>query len=88
MLEEALNFSVYPNPSMSVATLDFTLTSRQAVRIDVLDVMGRVVNEIAETTLDAGEYQFELPAGLAAGLYSVRLNADGYVTSRKIMINK
>lgn len=88
VLEEALNFSVYPNPSMSVATLDFTLTSRQTVRIDVLDVMGRIVNEIAETTLEAGEYQFELPAGLAAGLYSVRLNADGYITSRKIMINK
>jgi PKD repeat protein len=88
VLEEALNFSVYPNPTMSVASLDFTLTSRQTVRIDVLDVMGRVVNEIAATTLDAGEYQFELPSGLAAGLYSVRLNADGYVTSRKIMINK
>ncbi|MDQ3051864.1 MAG: M43 family zinc metalloprotease [Bacteroidota bacterium] len=87
VMEAALDFSVYPNPVMSKASIEFTLTDRQAVRIDVLDVMGRVVNQISETTLDAGEYQFELPAELASGVYSVRLNANGYITVRKVIIN-
>jgi PKD repeat protein len=85
--EQALNFSVYPNPVIITATVDFTLESKSAVIIDVIDVLGRVVNQITETTLDAGEYQFELPAGLSSGLYNVRLNMNGYVTGRKVIIN-
>lgn len=86
VMEESIGLNVYPNPVMSVATIDFTLTEKNTIKIDVIDVLGQVVNEIAETTLDAGEYQFELPAGLASGIYSVRLNVDGYTTSRKVVI--
>lgn len=87
VLEESLAFSVYPNPVMSTASIEFTLDSKKTVRLDIMDVMGRIVHEITETTLDAGEYQFELPAHLASGLYNVRLNADGYVTTRKVLVN-
>jgi PKD repeat protein len=87
VMEESLEFSVYPNPVISRANIEFILADRQPVRIDVIDVLGRVVNEIEETTLDAGEYQFELPASLSSGLYSVRLNVNGYVTVRKVIIN-
>jgi PKD repeat protein len=87
VMEEALQFSVYPNPVISYATVDFTLEHRSDIKIDVVDVLGRIVNEIETTTLDAGEYQFELPGNVAPGLYSVRLHVDGYVTSRKILIN-
>lgn len=87
VFEQALEFSVYPNPVMSKASIEFTLTEKNNVRIDVIDVMGRVVNEVSETTLDAGEYQFELPADLAAGLYSVRLNVNGFIAARTVIIN-
>jgi len=86
VFEEALDFSVYPNPVASQASIDFTLTDNSRVIIDVIDIMGRVVNHVADMKLDAGDYQFELPADLASGLYSVRLNMDGYVTSRKVII--
>lgn len=87
VFEQSLDFSVYPNPVISKASIEFTLTERNNVKIDVVDVMGRIVNEISETTLDAGDYQFELPAELASGLYSVRLNVNGFITSRKVIIN-
>jgi len=87
VMEESLSFNVYPNPVISKGSIEFTLTDRQPVLIDVVDVMGRVVNQISETTLDAGEYQFELPADIAAGLYSVRLNVNGYITTRKVVVN-
>ncbi len=87
VLEAALALNVYPNPVMNHATVEFTLAEKNDITIDVVDVLGRVVNTIASTTLDAGDYQFELPAGLASGLYSVRLNVNGYTSSRKVIIN-
>lgn len=71
---------------MNQATVDFTLIGKSHIRIDVVDVLGRVVGDVAETTLDAGEYQFEIPAGLASGSVHVRLNVDGYTTTRKVII--
>ncbi len=85
--ESSLDFEVYPNPVISTSTIEFTITDRQPVKIDVVDVLGRVVNEISESTLDAGDYQFELPADIASGLYSVRLNVNGYMTTRKVIVN-
>jgi PKD repeat protein len=87
VMEQSLDFNVYPNPVINRASIEFTLTERNNVRVDVIDVMGRVVNEISESTLDAGEYQYELPANLASGVYSVRLIVDSYTTSRRVIIN-
>ena len=86
-MEAALDFVVYPNPVISKGSIEFTLENAQPVKIDVVDVMGRVVNEISENKLEAGEYQFELPADIASGLYSVRLNVNGYITTRKVIVN-
>lgn len=87
-MEQSLGFGVYPNPTVSSANIDFRLDDRSDIRIDVLDVTGRIVNRVAASKMDAGEYQFELPAGLPSGMYSVRLIVDGYVTSRKVTILK
>jgi len=86
--ESAFDFNVYPNPVSSSATISFIMGEPGDVLIDVVDVLGREVNTIAETRLDAGEYQFELPADLANGLYNVRIIVDGSVLSRKVLINR
>ena len=87
VMEASLDLVVYPNPVISKGSIEFTLQERQPVKIDVVDVLGRVVNEIAESDLEAGEYQFELPVDIASGLYSVRLNVNGYVSTRKVIVN-
>lgn len=87
LMEQSLDFNVYPNPAVSVASIEFTLPAKNKVLIDVVDVTGRVVNNIEETELDAGDYQFQLPAGLSKGVYGVRLHVDGYVSTRKVVIN-
>ncbi len=85
---ESIAFSVFPNPVIASATVAFELTDKARVYIDVLDVMGRVVNRITESSLNAGEYQFELPVDLSNGLYNVRIFVDGRSTSKKILINR
>jgi PKD repeat protein len=86
VFEESLALSVYPNPAQSQATIEFTLPERMDVSIDVIDMLGQIVNTVAVARLDAGDYQFELPAGLAPGLYSVRVTAEGYPVIRKVVI--
>jgi hypothetical protein len=88
VMEQSLGFGVYPNPVKSVGNIEFRLENRGSVVIDVLDATGRVINNVTESQLEAGEYQFELPADMASGVYSVRLVVDGYVTSRKITVIK
>ncbi len=80
------DLEVYPNPVQTFATVEFTLDEPCQVYIDVVDVMGKVVNKISETRLDAGEYQFELPMELPAGLYNVRIFTDGKSVSKKIIV--
>jgi len=87
-VEQSLNFSVYPNPVSTSGYIDFTLADRGNVTVQVIDVTGRVVNNMNYNMLEAGEYRFDLPDNMSAGLYSVRLSVDGYATSRKIAVIK
>jgi hypothetical protein len=88
VLEQALQMNIYPNPASTVATISFTLDKNYKIFIDVIDVMGRQVNTISETYLEAGEYQFELPGDLSNGLYNVRVFVDDQVLSRKVLISR
>jgi hypothetical protein len=58
----------------------FELLSASKVSLSVWDLMGRRVALLLEESRDAGvhEVYWETPAGLAAGLYLLVLEADGY----------
>ena len=64
----------WPNPSRGGAAVAFTLADAGAVRLSVLDALGREVAVLADGDLPAGGHERRLRAGaLAAGLYAVRL---------------
>ncbi len=73
-----------PNPTSGDALLAITLDKASSIRVEVLDVVGRVVKEVAQKQLTAGEHQFTLKtAGLNSGIYSVRISSEtGSVTQR------
>ena len=57
-LPEALSFSpIVPNPVVDRATLAFGLPRDGAVRLDVMDVQGRLVRRLADGFLPAGVHQ-------------------------------
>lgn len=72
----------FPNPFVSQTTFEIALTDPSAVRLYVHDVLGRVVEEISNSELGAGVYQFVYDASrLAQGTYFVRLETPtGYIT--------
>ena len=79
--------SVFPNPTVGRATVAFELASASEVSVDVVDLLGRRVAQLAPSTRAAGPVRMELPTGaLAAGLYVVRVRtADGVAATRLVV---
>ena len=68
-----IEVSVYPNPVRDRATVRVMLPAAVHARIDVLDVLGRVVAVLHDGTLAAGAHSFSLSTErLPAGVYVVR----------------
>lgn len=79
----------YPNPFNPATTITYTLNRRGYVRLAVYDVLGRQVAVLADAVRSAGTYtaDFEAP-GLPSGIYIYRLEADGLIKSRKMILQK
>ena len=80
--------SLAPNPANTQSTLSFNLTRSAAVRIDVVDNLGRVVATPANDPLNAGARQVTInTADLAAGLYNIVIRtAAGSLTQRLAVV--
>jgi len=87
-LTKSFGLSLYPNPSSSETTLRFNLQTTSAVKISLLDVLGKEVKIIANQTLAAGEQNFSVNSdeALSKGIYFVNLNVNGAIMSQKLVI--
>ena len=74
MSTSTLRLAVGPNPAAGHARATVSLDAPAAVRVEVVDLQGRTVRVLADGTLPAGDTALPFDtAGLAAGLYLVRL---------------
>ena len=74
-----------PNPFRATATLRAMLPVAATVRIEVYDVQGRRLATLADGPQPAGTLDVTWDAdGAPAGLYLVRLTADGHVATRAV----
>lgn len=82
------DYSVYPNPVTATSQIYFKLAEDANVKVDVLDIAGRVVKTIYSGNLAAGEqyYQINNSDFGATGIYMVRLTVDGVVSTKKVII--
>jgi hypothetical protein len=82
---------VHPNPMQASASVAFSLSHAGAVSLSVHDLQGRRVRTLAKGTLPAGEHRLAWDgraddgAAATAGVYFVRLEAEGKVLSRKLV---
>jgi len=82
-------FPNYPNPVQAGQTtlLRFNLTKRASVRLDIIDALGRIVHTITEADFDAGTHlQSFHNTDLPAGIYLVRMIANGFTVLRNMTI--
>lgn len=82
------NLNVFPNPIINHATIQFTLSSSQNVRLGVYDVNGRLVQSFIQNEIQPeGDliYNFEKEQ-LTSGIYLVKLELENSVQTVKVMV--
>lgn len=81
-----------PNPFGLETSIGFALPAASQVRLEVIDVSGRLVKVLAAARLEGGEHLYQwdgtTDAGrhAAAGTYFYRLRCDGRDTSRRMVL--
>jgi hypothetical protein len=79
----------YPNPFNAITTISYALPTTGNVRIQVYDIMGRVVGTLENGTVPAGYNQATWDAqGMPSGLYFLRLSTDQFSETMKMMLLK
>ncbi len=82
--------SVYPNPFNSSAAIEVGLPNRSYLRVQVVDLLGRVVLSLAEGQYDRGYFNFMIDGtGLSSGVYFVKVEAhEKYYRTEKVIFLK
>lgn len=87
-LEKTINLAIYPNPTASTSTLDFTIPNNKNAIISLTDMMGRVMEQEIAKSDDLGnvKYVINQNGNLASGVYIVNIEVDGQRISKKLII--
>ena len=79
----------YPNPFNPTTTIEYALPTDARVTLEVFDVLGRHVAELANGHASAGYHAAEFnAASLASGIYFYRLHAGSFTETKKLMLLK
>ncbi len=79
---------LYPNPANGQFTLRFYSADPGQVRIQILDVKGRLLSSEYLNTGTPGEYIYTgNTAGLSYGTYFIRIETDSYVVMHKLLVS-
>jgi len=78
--------SIHPNPAKENTTLTFGLSQPDEVRVEVVDMTGRIVQNIPQSSYGSGLHGIQLSlTAMAPGTYYVRVHAAGGTIVRKML---
>ena len=78
----------YPNPFNSGVTMDYFIEPNigdMNINIDILNINGRVVKTLINSRINAGFNSITWNSNNAAGIYFLRLVAENFVSTQKII---
>jgi len=84
----------YPNPFNPKTRIAFDLPERSHVRLTVYNVLGQVVNVLMDCEMSAGYHTIEWDGKnrdgncISTGVYLYRIEADGFMASKKMLLLK
>jgi len=79
----------YPNPFNSTTLINYGLSEAGYVSLNVYDISGRIVAELIDTQVTAGNHTIEWEAAkMTSGLYLLQLETSGYKAIRKVVFTK
>ncbi|RLD45176.1 MAG: hypothetical protein DRI89_01820 [Bacteroidetes bacterium] len=78
----------YPNPFQNQTTIEYKLSRKGNVNLNLLDVNGSLIKHLFNGQQQKGIHTFQLNAsGLSPGMYFVAFEHDGLIVYHKILIN-
>lgn len=79
----------HPNPFNSEVRISYTMPKAQQVRVDIVDINGRIVSELASERVSAWSHTLVWKAdGFAAGTYFLKVTAGSDVKTAKLLLVK
>lgn len=82
-------FTNYPNPFNPTTKIKFDLPQNSFVKINIFDITGRIISELANTNLQPGSYETEFNgANLSSGVYYYRIEANSFSDTKKMILVK
>lgn len=84
------NFNVFPNPTNGTTNVALNLIADSDVKVTVQDILGREVAILADGKYSQGtqEFSFDAAQNGTDGLYFVKLEVNGNVFTKKLMLTK
>ncbi|MBU8922922.1 MAG: T9SS type A sorting domain-containing protein [Bacteroidales bacterium] len=84
--------AVYPNPFNPSVIIEFDLAQKKPIRLSIYDAGGRLVRILVDEIRDPGPHQViwngrdKANTAVSSGMYFVRFESDGLVTTKKIVL--
>lgn len=79
----------YPNPFNPVTTINFSIPVKGFVTLKIYDVTGRMITELVNQVMIAGEYKYDFNASnLNSGVYFYTLKGENFTETKKMMLVK
>jgi len=79
----------YPNPFNPTTTIKFALPVNSRVKINVYNSLGQLVETLVDKEMESGYHEINFDASsLASGVYLYQLQANDYVSVKKMVIIK
>jgi flagellar hook assembly protein FlgD len=84
----------YPNPFNPSTVINFSIANRGNVRLEVFDVLGRLVTTIVNQEMGAGSYRVVWEgsdrngAKVSSGIYFYRIRSGSFTASKKMLMLK
>jgi len=84
--EIQMGFALYPNPTSESSTVQFKLSGKQDVVLDVKNILGETITNVINEELDGGLHEIQLPA-LSKGIYMIDLYTGNKHHVRRLIVS-
>ena len=81
--------SVFPNPTDQKTNIQVNLAEKGVVKVDIYNIKGQLIENIANRALEKGKHQFEWDSGNhPTGTYFIHFDLDGNLVNKQLMLKK
>ena len=79
----------FPNPCNDLTRVRFAVPVESKIFISLYDISGREMATLVNQNMNPGYYEFDLNvANYSTGIYFLRMNADDFSSTRKLIITR